>query len=262
MKRLSGVPELVDQPDTDPGVLRGNLQDYERVNRLLGGTRAALSALQGLLEEDQLLQSPRDRAEGPQGHAPGCWDPSPDPAPPVQLLDIGTGAADIPRILILWARRRGVPIRVVALDSHPGILSYARARATAHPELQLVRAEAGHLPFRTASFDYVLCTATLHHFDTAEATALLREMGRLARRGVIVSDLVRSCLGWAMAWLVCRLGSRNLMTRYDGPLSMRRAYTPRELRRMAETAGLGRVIIRRQRFFRMTLTARPGSRLP
>ncbi|MBI3076211.1 MAG: hypothetical protein HYY85_04350, partial [Deltaproteobacteria bacterium] len=128
MKRLRGVPELVDQPDTDPGVLRGNLQDYERVNRFLGGTRAVLRALQGLLGEDQLLQGHPDRAEGPQGHAQIRRDPFPDPAPPIRLLDIGTGAGDIPRTLILWARRRSIPVRVVALDSHPGILHYARAR--------------------------------------------------------------------------------------------------------------------------------------
>ena len=41
----------------------------------------------------------------------------------------------------------------------------------------------------------------VHHLEPADAVALLREMARVARLGVVVNDLVRGRLYWAGAWV-------------------------------------------------------------
>ena len=66
----------------------------------------------------------------------------------------------------------------------------------------------------------------------------LAEMDRTARRGIVVNDLVRSRMAYALVWLVTRLFARNRMSRHDGPLSVRRAYARDELRVLCEKAGL------------------------
>ena len=58
---------------------------------------------------------------------------------------------------------------------------------------------------------------------------LLREMGRVARLGVVINDLDRSRIGWLGAWLIGHLLTRNRLTRHDAPLSVRRAYRPTEV---------------------------------
>jgi len=63
-------------------------------------------------------------------------------------------------------------------------------------------------------------------------------MARVAGRAVIVSDLDRAWRWWAGAWLLSHLATRNRYTRNDAPLSVRRAYRPAEVARMAETVGL------------------------
>ena len=76
-----------------------------------------------------------------------------------------------------------------------------------------------------------------HHLEPTDATALLRECARVARRGVIVVDLTRSYVTLAGVWLLTRLTTRNPMTRADGAQSARRAYTPIEARDLARAAG-------------------------
>ena len=71
-----------------------------------------------------------------------------------------------------------------------------------------------------------------------DAIAMLREMGRVARRGVIVNDLVRCWHGYLGGWLFGRLLTCNPLTRHDAPLSFRRAYTRAEMRDLASQAGL------------------------
>ena len=50
-----------------------------------------------------------------------------------------------------------------------------------------VQADGEHLPFASASFDLVYCVAVLHH--ALDLGAMVREMGRVVRRGGIVAAL-------------------------------------------------------------------------
>jgi len=86
---------------------------------------------------------------------------------------------------------------------------------------------------------------------------LLRELRRVARTTPIVCDLARSRAAYAGTWLVTRL-SRNRLTRHDAPLSVRRAYTPDEALALARDAGWRGARVRREPFFRMTLTDEPA----
>ena len=67
---------------------------------------------------------------------------------------------------------------------------------------------------------------------------LLREMGRVARLGVVVNDLDRTRLGWIGAWLIGHLLTRNRYTRSDAPLSVLRSYRAVEAKALLLSAGL------------------------
>ena len=69
---------------------------------------------------------------------------------PVTLLDLGTGSADLPFRLAGWAKRRGVDLHAWGLDRAARHLSIAASRGIdGRPEVGLLRADAGRLPFRT-----------------------------------------------------------------------------------------------------------------
>lgn len=213
MKRASGAPELLDGHLDDPDVLRDNLRDLRRVNRLTGGVALSRRALEVL-----------------------C------PAPtPVTFLDVGTGAADIPIALLADARRRQRPMAVTATDSRPEVIDAARSARPAIdrvPELTLEVADGRALPYPDRSFDVVHTSLMLHHLEPADAVLMLRELARIARRGVIVNDLARRPITLIGGVLLSRLLTRNRYSRHDAPLSARRAYTLVEARALLVHAGL------------------------
>ncbi len=170
-----------------------------------------------------------------------------------RVLDVGSGAGDVPLALVRDGARRGVQVQVTCLDHSEQMLAIARRAAGADPALRFVRADGGALPFADGAFDVVTCTLALHHFDPDGARALLRELRRVARLSPVVCDLRRSPVAFAATWLWSRT-SRNRLTRHDAPLSVRRAYTPGEALALARDAGWRAPRVRREPFFRMTLT--------
>jgi ubiquinone/menaquinone biosynthesis C-methylase UbiE len=225
--RLTGVPELLDGPLDDPEVLIGNLRDLRRVNRWLGGVALSRIAIDALV--------------GRQA----------DTGTRITLLDVGTGAADIPVALLADWQRRERRLEVTAVDSRPEVLFAARMARPAIDRvkrLTLATADGRTLPYPDDSFDVVHSSLVIHHLDPADAVALLREMRRVSRRGVVVNDLRRGWLYWWGARLLAILTTRNKYSRHDGPLSVRRAYTTGELRALLAVAGLRPISETRDRF--------------
>jgi ubiquinone/menaquinone biosynthesis C-methylase UbiE len=217
--RLSHVEELHDGPLDDPAALAGNLRDLRRINRLLGGVRLSRLAI------DRLMMV-----------APTHLD-----LRPMSIIDVGTGAVDIPVALLADARRRGRRLEIIAVDARPEVLETARAIRPALgrvPGLALGVSDGRSLPHPDRSIDIAHASLLLHHLEPDDAIALLVEMARVARVGVVVNDLNRGRMHWLGAWLVAHLLTRNRYTRRDGPLSVRRAYTRREMRGLLARAGL------------------------
>ncbi len=239
MQRLAGAREHLDGDLTDDRVLEGNLRDLRRINRWLGGLALSRRAVDALIEAAAL---PRDQ--------------------PVSLLDVGTGAADIPMGLITEWRRAGRLLTVLGTDNRAEVLAAAaRERPTvlATNGLTFRVADGRTLPFDDRSFDIAHASLVLHHLDPEDAAALIREMARVARNGIVLNDLSRGRLAWLGAWVLLHVITRNAFTRHDGPLSVRRAYSLPEARTLVMEAGL-RVVDEEIGFVghRWALAAVPG----
>jgi len=223
MLRSAARELLDDEPaDAERGEWRGSLRDLDRINAWLGGRRLVR------IEIDRL------------------------PDPPRSLLDVGTGSADLAVFAVDHLRSRGVAAKCVAIDRSATMLSIAAERLRGRDDIELAAADASALPFRAKSFDVALMTLALHHFDETQAVSVLRELARVAHR-VIINDLRRSAFAWAFARLCFPLLTRNRLTLHDAPISVLRAYTPDEARRLAAAAGWDTIAVRRHAAFRMAL---------
>jgi len=218
LSRAAGSVELLDGPAPFAERAR-SLGDVARLNGAFGGRLVTVRHVRRLL-----ARLPTDRT--------------------ATVVDLGTGGGDIPRALVRWARRAGRSIRVFALDLSGPTLEVARGMVAGYPEIVLLRADALAPPFRANAVDVAISSLTLHHLEPGAATAYLAAMGEVARVGVVVNDLARSRLGWVAIWLVTRLTGCGRMSRHDGPLSVRRAYTAEEVRRLCARAGLEGVAVR------------------
>ncbi len=212
LTRAAGARELGDGPAPFAERAR-NLAEIARLNGVFGGRLVTLRQVRRLA------------ARLPAGR-------------PVTVLDLGTGSADVPRALVRWARHARRPIRVFALDRDPATLAVARDAVEGYPEIVLLQGDAEALPFGAGAVDVAISGLTLHHLEPSAAIAYLRAMDRVARAGIVVNDLARSRYGWALVWLVSRLLACGRMSRHDGPLSVRRAYTAEEARALCARAGM------------------------
>jgi len=214
MDRLLGVPELLDGPLDDRPALIANLRDLRALNRLTGGTALSRRAIAALLPPDG-------------GSA--------------TILDVGTGAADIPTALLADAVRTGRSVRITATDSRQEVLDAAvaaRPGLATIAGLELAIADGRRLPYPEGCFDVEHASLVLHHLGRDDAIAFLRELRRVARLGIVVNDLIRRRRNWLGAELLVRAVARGRYTRHDGPLSVRRAFTRRELDELIAAAGL------------------------
>jgi SAM-dependent methyltransferase len=196
--------ELLDAGGLSLPDVERNLADLARLNRLPGGVGASIDGVRRLIE--------------------GRND--------ARVLDAGTGRGDMP---LAFARRGWA---TTALDCNPQVLAVAR-RATAGESLvDVVDGDARALPFADEAFDISHCSLLIHHLDPADVVATLRELRRVARRGVVINDLRRGILPLVATAVstVAVAGSR--VTRADGLVSARRAYTLRELDDLIGEAGL------------------------
>jgi SAM-dependent methyltransferase len=230
------VTELLDSiSGVDSHDLQTTLRDIRRANIFGLGTWVVKHHLEKLL--------------GARGHT-GT----------LSVLDVATGSGDIPEELFRWAGRRGIQLSAVLTDISPEILEVARERineAGFGGSSSFVVCDAGKLPFADASFDVVVCSLAFHHLTLAQGKAAFGELARLSRVGFIVNDVYRSRGAWYMAWALVHLTTTNRLTRHDGPASVLRAFTPRELRRMAAEVGVP-VSVHTHPFWRVAVVGSHG----
>jgi ubiquinone/menaquinone biosynthesis C-methylase UbiE len=219
MRRAERAIEYLDRP-LPAAVRDASLADMHRLNAWFGGYALTLAALRRVARRVS-------------------------PSRPLVVVDVGGGRGDFARRLLARARWIGRSLRVVVVDRDPDLLAGAAATRAQHPGLSLVRADAAALPFRERGVDIVTMSLTLHHLEPTAATGALAEMSTVARVAVIVNDLLRTRLALALVWVGTRLLGCHRISRHDGPLSVRRAYSPEELRTLAERAGIDRLRIAR-----------------
>lgn len=158
---------------------------------------------------------------------------------PLKVLDIATGAGDVPIRLWRRARKAGLLINIEGCDVSPTAVRFAQRQAEiCQADIHFFAWNALEGPLPTG-YDVVVSSLFLHHLDEPTAADFLRRMAAAARRCVLVNDLSRGRAGYLLAWLGTRLFSRSPVVQVDGPLSVAAAFTPAEALQLAERAGLG-----------------------
>ena len=205
------LPELMDG-DCSYEEFRDCLRSLEQVNRWLLGYRPTLTWLGRLL---------RGRQE------------------PGHIVDVGSGGGDLLRQIAVWARKRGIAVRLTGIDLNPFA---ARAAAESTPkELGISWVTGDALVYRSEKpIDIVVSSLMTHHLEDEQIVKLLRWIEATARTGWFINDLQRSA--WAsrlFGWLA-RVVRWHRFVRHDGPVSFRRAFRTEDWLRLLAAAEIPR----------------------
>jgi SAM-dependent methyltransferase len=205
-------PELMDQPGLDAAEHARALQGLGRINRISRSAAIYWPELSRL-------------AKARSGE-------------PMRVLDLASGGGDVPLSLARRAKRSGLELHIDGCDKSFEAMRFAGERAAARGiavRFFTLDALVDELP---AGYDVVISSLFLHHLEEGDAVGLLGRMARAAGRLVLVNDLLRGPVEYALAWVGCRLLSRSRIVRHDGPVSVSAAFTLAEARELANLAGL------------------------
>lgn len=221
--------EMLDAGEGTDQDVAHSLSDLRRINRFLGGRRVIIRALSSCLDGAKIQD--------------------------ISLLDVGTGSADIPMEVAAECRERGFECFISAVDISERNLRVSRSRLNVTEEIHLVQADSLKLPFASGSFDFVTASLFLHHFRDEDVVRLLADFARIARRAVIVNDLVRNLVPYYFTRVAGPILAWSFLTRNDAPVSVLRGFTTDEMRSLATRAGLNRVHVKRLFPYRLSLIA-------
>lgn len=211
-------PEIMDRADLDPTVHRVALRGLARLNLAAGSSRSFLQPLRSL-------------ALG-------------SPARSLRVLDVACGGGDNLFALERATRREGLHLDFAGCDRSETALAHARDSARRLGSTARFFAADALLDEKPPiEADVVLNSLFVHHLDPAEVVIFLRNMSRWANRATIVVDLLRTRLGYALAYAASRILTSSHVVRFDALVSVRAAYTTDEVKTLAAEADASRVEI-------------------
>ena len=199
MQRVN-TQEILDFDDCPPVEVQTALRDLCRINRWFGGIATTRTLIERVVHTTGIKR--------------------------FSVLEVAAGFGEVSKIAGRQLEPKGISLEVVDLD-----------RVLTHlvPGNRAVVADARALPFPDNSFDLVSCSLFAHHLEPAELAHFTGEALRVSRHAVLINDLIRHPMHLALvyagfAWM------RSYVSRVDGLASVRRAYVPREMRRILSSA--------------------------
>jgi 2-polyprenyl-3-methyl-5-hydroxy-6-metoxy-1,4-benzoquinol methylase len=226
-------PELMDRPQPISPELASDLDNLRQLNRYFGSYALVLHFARRWIRRGDRLR----------------------------VLDLATGSGDIPRLLVDHARAAGAALSIDAVDYQSSTIAIAKELSAGYPEIEYHCADILEFGERQ-TYDIVCCSLALHHFSDDDAVRVLRRCAELSTRHAVVADLRRGLLATIGVYLLTALIFRQPMTKYDGRESARRAFSYRELGKLARRAGWIEFKQRRFRFARQAIWMERDERLP
>jgi ubiquinone/menaquinone biosynthesis C-methylase UbiE len=217
MKRIVRA-ELLDTDAGTPAEIERSLADLRLVNRWFGGVATTTALLKRLAKATNRTD--------------------------LTLLEVAAGSGYVPDCARERLERCGISLKITLLDRSVAHLPNSGAR---------VAGDALALPFRDQRFDIVTCGLFAHHLEPDALVAFVNESLRVARVALLINDLIRHPLHLGLVY--ASLPWHGRLSRHDGPASVRRSYTIREMTDMLRHTGAARVEITRHYLFRMGVIA-------
>ncbi len=212
--------EEIDDPELKDDLLQGALRGLARINSL---SRSANIVWLPLVSLARQLKTDR-----------------------LRILDVATGAGDIPLALWRKARKSGVRLEIHGVDVNERALTYARNQADARgADIQFSRMDAIAEEF-PRDYDVVISSLFLHHLPDESIARLLNAMAEAAHHMVLINDLRRHPFGLGLAHLAGSVLTRSPVVRVDAVRSVRAAFTLSEARDLAARAGLNGAVVSRR----------------
>jgi len=220
------IPELMDDLEFNDAVIFQTLQELDKINYLLGGNRVTIDALNTVRKKGDFIGKL------------------------IHVADLGCGSGEMLKVIAHWAKNLGIGVKLTGIDANPYIINYALKHCGDLKNAQFYTENILSPSFKDKTFDIIICTLFLHHFEEATLISLLKQLSKQASVAIIINDIHRHWLAYYAIAVLTGFFSRSYMVKYDAKLSVRRAFKRANLEKVFKLAGLSNYSIRWKWAFR------------
>ena len=217
--RRTVIPELLDSDAGTSAEVLDSLADLRFFNRYFGGSATMTGMLRTVATRTGKKQ--------------------------LTFLDVAGASGDIACSAQRELAKSGIELRPILLDRAASHLANGFAG---------VAGDAFQLPFGDSSIDCVGCSLFAHHLEPDEVVRFVNEALRVARVAVVINDLRRHPVHFALAYAGKAI-FRSRLTRHDAPASVRRAHTMAEMAEYLRRTTAAKVEITSHYLFRFAAIA-------
>lgn len=173
------------------------------------------------------------------------------------ILDAASGSGDMIRAIWCFARKNNFNVNVTGLDINPHATKAAKEKTP----------KGASLDFQTGDVftyepeikpDYIISVQFTHHLKDDELITFIQWLDQNARCGWFINDLHRHAISYYFIKYALWLFPVHRCAKYDGPLSVAKAFTKKDWQRLLQNAGIdqSRVHIKWHFPFRYSIACR------
>lgn len=195
-----------------------NLQEFELINKKLGSLKTLKLGL------NQVYQKNIDKMANDNNK--------------INIIDLGCGAGDLTQGIYQWAVEKNLSVSIKGIDINPHIIRYAEEKfdkfkknknRNAKISIQFEVMDIFCEQLKMEKYDIVCLNNICHHMDTLELKNLLSGLIRKTKIAIIINDLQRHWISYYFIKSITRLFSFSSLAKNDGPLSVLKAFSKKEL---------------------------------
>ena len=205
----SNATEIMDDFSMKGTLLRDTLDKLGSINKWLGGNTITLNGIKQLLKNQPKTKT-------------------------YTIVDLGCGHGDILRLVADYGQKHNFNFNLIGIDANQDAIDYASELSVNYPELTFQNLDIFSEAFQNLDYDIVLSTLFLHHFKNEDIVTLLQNVSRKATLGIVINDLHRSKVAYALFKLLGLVISNHMIVQ-DGLTSILRAFKREDLETLSKT---------------------------
>ena len=210
LKNRSLQKELLDAEGIPFADIKKNMQELDKVNKLLGGHAITIEGIK------KFLQTLPDK---------------------LSVCEIGCGGGDNLVAISNYCNQQNIPVTLIGIDIKKECIDYAVER---NPQLDAtwICSDYQSVEFTKVLPDVIFSSLFCHHFTQAELVQMMKWLKNNCTHGFFINDLHRHPLAYFSIKWITKLFSGSYLVKNDAPLSVARAFHKKEWQEIFAQAGI------------------------
>lgn len=211
-KRID-VPEIIDGTDYSETEYAEWLEQLHWVNFITRGYHLSIKTLKRLLHDVSRNQE-------------------------ISILDLGCGGGNTLIEILKWNRQNKYRMHVIGVDNNACGLKIAAKKLQQEKLTAELILDDGLEYIKKQNVDIIFNSLFTHHLNDSQITTLLHNLACKTKIGFGINDLHRHWVPYFIMWAGTKLTKANRLLKYDGPISIARAFKKNEWQNYFLQAGI------------------------